>query len=247
MALFSAPIIELDTIDSTNNYAMQLIDADTAQHGLTITAQQQTKGKGQRGRQWTDIPGESLLMSIICIPDRGIDSQFVFNASIAVAVAEVLQDLYENWHVSIKWPNDIIINDKKAGGILIENILRGPDWTYAVIGLGMNVLQESFSDNLPFATSLRIASGKEFKLVEIRDLIRKNILRYIGTHKPAEEVMYQYNQSLYRKDDTQKFTDGSIDWPAIIQSAMADGTLQVRVADGSIVHYTHGVVAWKWE
>lgn len=247
MALSDAPIIELDTIDSTNNYAMQLIDADTAQHGLTITTLQQTKGKGQRGRQWSDVPGQSLLMTIVCVPDRAIDAQFAFNAAIAVAVAEVLQDLNENWHVSIKWPNDIIINDKKAGGILIENILRGSEWSYAVIGLGLNILQDHFPDSLPFATSLKIASGKEFKPTEIRDKIRENILRYVDSKKSTADIMRLYNQSLYRKGDAQKFTDGSTDWPAIIQGTMADGTLQVRTADGDIVHYTHGVVAWKWE
>ncbi|MBS1687688.1 MAG: biotin--[acetyl-CoA-carboxylase] ligase [Bacteroidetes bacterium] len=247
MALPDAPIIELDTIDSTNNYAMRLIDADTAQHGLTIVTQQQTKGKGQRGRQWVDIPGQSLLMSIICNPNRRIDSQFVFNASIAVAVAEVLQEMYENWKVSIKWPNDIIINDKKAGGILIENILRGADWSYAIIGLGLNILQDNFPQELPYATSLKIASGRDFTLNEVRDKIRARILEYTSNNLGAEQIMRLYNQSLYRKGDNQKFTDGSEEWLAIIQGTMADGTLQVRVADGSIVHYTHGVVVWKWE
>ena len=122
MALSEYPIIELDSIDSTNNYAMQLIDANKAQHGLTIVAQKQLAGKGQRGNTWADTPGESLLMSIIAMPDRAIHEQFVFSASVAVAIAKVLQKLNNNWQVNVKWPNDIIVNDKKAGGILIENV-----------------------------------------------------------------------------------------------------------------------------
>ena len=62
--LSDLPIIELDSIDSTNNYAMQLIDANKAQQGMTIVAQSQSAGKGQRGRLWIDEPGQSLLMSI---------------------------------------------------------------------------------------------------------------------------------------------------------------------------------------
>src|SRR5689334_16225981 len=81
-----APIIELDTIDSTNNYAMRLIDADTAQSGLTIVAGQQTMGKGQRGRQWLDKPGENLLMSIIIAPAYSLEEQFIFNMAVTSAI-----------------------------------------------------------------------------------------------------------------------------------------------------------------
>src|SRR5690606_38514963 len=115
------PIIELDEIDSTNNYAMGLLNADKACMGLTIVARSQTKGKGQRGRVWQDQPGASLSMSMIVEPERGLDAQFVFIAQVALAVADALQGLDNNMDVAIKWPNDIIINDKKAGGILIEN------------------------------------------------------------------------------------------------------------------------------
>ena len=135
------PIIELDSIDSTNNYAMQLIDANKAQHGLTIVTQSQSEGKGQRGKTWLDAPGQSLLMSIIIHPKKEINDQFVFNAAVAVAIANVLQKSNHNWDIRIKWPNDIIINAKKAGGILIENILRGSRWTHSVVGLGLNVKQ----------------------------------------------------------------------------------------------------------
>src|SRR6202012_6126707 len=97
MGLQEAPIIELDTIDSTNNYAMRLIDADTAQPGLTIVAAQQTEGKGQRGRKWADVPGQSLLMSIITTPRQALNEQFIFNAAATVSSVETLQNGYENW------------------------------------------------------------------------------------------------------------------------------------------------------
>ncbi len=76
MSLPEYPVIELDTIDSTNNYAMQLIDADKAQHGLTITARTQRAGKGQRGRTWQDEPADSLLMSRVVAPNLAIGNQF---------------------------------------------------------------------------------------------------------------------------------------------------------------------------
>src|SRR5690606_29724577 len=118
-----------------------LIDADTAQAGLTIVTDVQTNGKGQRGRKWLDAPGESLLMSLVVVPEYEIEHQFSFNMAISLAIADYLQHIYENWDIRIKWPNDIIINDKKAGGILIENVIRGNKWAYSVVGIGINILQ----------------------------------------------------------------------------------------------------------
>lgn len=247
-SLLDAPIIELDTIDSTNNYAMRLIDADTAQPGLTVIAREQVHGKGQRRKHWQDTPGESLLVSFICAPLRPLDEQFVFNAATAVAIAEVLAHLYEGWDVRIKWPNDIIINDKKAGGILIENVLRGNQWSFSIIGLGLNILQDVFPRELPFATSLKAASsGRIFSIPKLFQLFRKNIYARVLENSSEDDVMKEYNEFLYRKDYQQSFTDGAREWKAVIRSAAINGQLNVEMADGSIAHYSHGMQQWKWE
>lgn len=246
MSLLDAPIIELDSIDSTNNYAMRLIDADTAQPGVTIVAGEQTQGRGQRGRTWADTPGQSLLMSIVAVPKWLLNEQFMFNAAATTAIADTLQELYEHWDVRIKWPNDIIINDKKAGGILIENVLRGAKWEYAIIGFGLNIGQPSFPDELPYATSLKIASGKDFDLTMVRDALRKNILESIAVWKPANEVLKRYNDYLLRGGETQFFSDGAMEWEATILHANENGTLRVQLTDGSMVSYVHGAVTWVW-
>jgi len=245
MAFSHFPIIELDTIDSTNNYAMQLIDANKAQQGLTIVAQNQVAGKGQRGKSWLDSPGQSLLMSIIVLPQGEISSQFVFNASIAVAVANVLQKFVPAG-IHIKWPNDIIINDKKAGGILIENVLRGSRWTHSVIGLGLNVKQEAFHSSLPYATSLKIATGTGTDIAKLRDDIREYIIQAVLSPLPPEKTMAQYNDLLYKRNRKQSFRDVHAKWDASILSAHKDGTLEVQLNDGSKVFYQHGQVIWDW-
>jgi len=245
--ILDAPVIELDTIDSTNNYAMQLIDADTAQYGLTILAKQQTKGKGQRGRQWIDQAGHSLLTSIICCPQYTLDQQFAFSAAVATAIADVLTQLYEGWNVCIKWPNDIIINDKKAGGILIENVLRGNIWTYAIIGLGLNISQESFPLELPFATSLKIASGKNFSVASVFASIREGILRKTAMAASESEILDEYNTFLYRKGCRQIFTSGNEEWSATVFSVQPNGTLLVQEEDGRVKQYSHGTETWKWQ
>jgi BirA family biotin operon repressor/biotin-[acetyl-CoA-carboxylase] ligase len=246
-ALKDAPIIQLDTIDSTNNYAMRLIDADTAQPGLTIVAREQSEGKGQRGKTWTDEPGGSLLMSIIVTPAQPLDQQFIFNAGIAVAIANALQTLYEGWDVGIKWPNDVIVNDKKAGGILIENVLRGNNWSYSIIGLGLNVLQTSFPADLPFATSLKLASGKEFNIMKLFYLIREQILNKIVSYMDPQQAIREYNDILYKKNTSQGFSNGEKEWNATVRQAGTNGLLEVELEDGSILHYVHGQTHWKWE
>lgn len=240
------PIIQLDSIDSTNNYAMQLIDADKAQHGLTIVAKSQTGGRGQRGKTWTDAPGQSLLMSIITTPAQGIGEQFAFNASVAVSIVKVLQYLYNNSAIYIKWPNDIIVNDKKAGGILIENVLRGSLWAYSVIGLGLNVKQTEFPPELPFATSLKIASGADFDIDYLASTIRDSVLSGIAALRTAEKRMNQYNSFLYKKDLKQHFSDGNGKWEATIRQVHTDGSVEVQLADGSAAFYHHGQVLWEW-
>ena len=225
---------------------MSLIDANTAQPGLTVVARAQSMGKGQRGRTWQDIPGQSLLMSIVTDPNRPLTDQFVFNASVTNAIADILQNLYQNWDIRIKWPNDIIVNDKKAGGILIENVLRGSRWTYCIIGLGLNINQEHFPPELPFATSLRIAAGKPFEINELLTSLREKILEYTGDPIPAATVMQQYNQHLYRRGQIQRFNEGDTEWEAIIVNVNAGGTLQLQKEDGSISSYTHGSITWNW-
>ena len=238
-------IIQLNSTDSTNNYAMQLIDANKAHHGLTIVALTQTGGKGQRGKIWLDKPRESLLMSIIIAPRSPVREQFVFNATVAAAIANVLQKLDKNWSVHIKWPNDMIVNDKKAGGILIENVLRGSNWTHSVVGIGLNIKQEGFPADLPFATSLKMASGLDFDINDLRDRIADSVLA--ATSFPGGTGnMDAYNALLYKRGQQQKFIDQSGEWVATIVEALPDGTLVLQKEDGTIVYCHHGQAEWVW-
>lgn len=226
---------------------MGLIDADKAQPGLTVLAGMQTQGKGQRGRKWEDIPGQSLLMSLVITPIYGLDEQFVFNAAITCAIANSLLNLYENWNINIKWPNDIVVNDKKAGGVLIENVLRGNKWAYSVLGFGLNVLQDSFPMELPYATSLKVQSGINFKIIELCKILRKEILTQVYGRTDKISVIKQYNELLYRRGEMQRFTSDGKEWSARIVEALPNGQLLVQLEDGSITTYTHGSVTWVWQ
>ena len=225
---------------------MRLVDADTAFPGLTIITREQTAGRGQRGRKWEDNPGESLLMSVVVRPKHMAERQFPFNAAVATAIVEVLQNYSEHWDIRIKWPNDIIVNDKKAGGVLIENVLRGNQWAYAIVGFGLNVNQQQISDELPYATSLAIAAGRSFNMEEIRNAIREKILLNVYEESPETSVMKLYNEYLYRRNSWQGFSDGQKEWVAEVKNVSPEGQLLVQMENGSSATYTHGSVNWNW-
>lgn len=223
---------------------MQLIDADTAQSGLTIVTDEQTKGKGQRGRKWIDQPRESLLASIIITPNLGIDQQFLFNVILSLAISDYLQDIYEQWDVRIKWPNDIMINDKKAGGILIENVIRGNNWAYSVVGMGINVLQEAMPGELPFATSLYMESKKKLVIFDLLTGLREKIFTYLQDIGDPDNTLMLYNIALFRKGQLQRFRIGDDEFTARVIGATLNGMIQLQHESGEIINYSHGAIQW---
>ena len=166
--LLGAPLIELSTIDSTNIYAMAQIKAGLAKSGSCYTADFQTNGKGQHGRVWESTKGQNLLCSYIlelntldALKNWTPADQIGFSAAIALG-ARAFFAAFAGSETKIKKPNDIYFSDRKAGGILIENLVRGQEWTWAVIGIGMNINQTEFSP-----AALNSVSSNPISLQEI--------------------------------------------------------------------------------
>jgi len=149
--LLGEPLIELTTIPSTNIYAMDQVHKGLALSGSCYTADFQTAGKGQHGRNWESEKGQNLLSSYV-LELKQLKTgkiwtpadQIGFSAAIALG-ARAFFAAFAGEQTKIKKPNDIYFSDRKTGGILIENLVRGKDWTWTVIGIGMNINQNSFS------------------------------------------------------------------------------------------------------
>ena len=170
--LLGAPFIELSTIDSTNIYAMDQIKLGLAKSGSCYTADFQTNGKGQHGRVWESSKGQNLLCSYIlelntldALKNWTPTDQIGFSAAIALG-ARAFFAAFAGSETKIKKPNDIYFSDRKAGGILIENLVRGQEWTWAVIGIGMNINQTEFSPE-----ALNSVSSNPISLQEITNKI----------------------------------------------------------------------------
>lgn len=244
--ILQSPVIKLQRVDSTNNYAMQLVNEDEPQPGLTVVANEQTSGRGQRGNKWLAKAGENLLMSIVAEPMVSADNQFSLSAAVAVSVADILKETGNEWTINIKWPNDIIVNNRKAGGILIENVFRGSSWSYTIIGIGLNVKQQEFPAELLHATSLYQAVPISYDLDQLMSRIRTRVLENIYSLSPlGHDFLDKYNMYLFRKGMYQTFTDGASVWPACIESVDSKGHLLV-IEDGSQRAYVHGKTMWKW-
>ncbi len=134
----------LDSVDSTNNYAIEKIKHGFGINGKAWFANDQWGGKGQRGKTWESEPGKNIILSITSKPNPLFaENPFYFSALVAATCRNFIAGLTST-PVKIKWPNDLYINDRKAGGVLIENIYKGNSWEWAVIGIGININQIEF-------------------------------------------------------------------------------------------------------
>ena len=180
-----APLIELPSIDSTNIYAMEQIKAGKAISGSCYNTPFQTHGKGQHGRVWESQKGQNLLCSYVLelkslnpAKNWGPEDQKGLSAAVAIG-AKAFFGAHAGDETLIKLPNDIYWRDRKAGGILIENSLRGTEWTWAVIGIGFNINQTSFSPDAPNPVSLRQITGRQWEIARLQTELSKALTKSI--------------------------------------------------------------------
>jgi BirA family biotin operon repressor/biotin-[acetyl-CoA-carboxylase] ligase len=239
------PFIELPTVESTNNYAMGLVHEGVAQHGLAVFTAEQTKGKGQRGREWVSEPGSNMALTVIVKPPR-LDgsSLFLFSMAVANACLELIEK-YAGEEVSIKWPNDIYWRDRKAAGILIENVWQGNHWKFALVGIGLNVNQTDFGPLGTRAVSLKQITGKNFDAAglaaELCGLLEQQLHRL--NNDPAG-VREKYHHSLYCLGKMIRLKKDNRIFEAELIDVSADGRLMVRHA----IEESFGVgeAEWQW-
>ena len=149
-------IIWLERVDSTNDESRRHISE--IDNLSVVSALEQTKGRGQRGNRWSSQPGENLTFSLV-VKDFRIKANE--QSAISQATALSLVDLLSRHEIKarIKWPNDIYAGDEKICGILIENSLKGSEIDWSIIGIGLNVNQTAFPEDLPNPTSMKLCTG----------------------------------------------------------------------------------------
>lgn len=234
----------LDTVDSTNNYATGQAHAGLARHGQAWFAMDQFAGRGQRGKSWKSNPGENLMMSIAVNPDKVFSTKpFLFSVLVAAVCREVFSK-FAGEEIKIKWPNDIYWRDRKAGGILIENIFRGSGWGWAIVGIGININQTVFDESVMNGTSLKLITGKTCDPVIIAKELQHLLLEKLNNIRNYEiwEYLEYYNEHLYKKGEVAGLKKGNAAFQTKILSVNEYGQLLTK--DTIDRTFEFGEVVW---
>lgn len=228
------PTIELESVDSTNDYASKLINSDNVTDGYVISAKHQTKGKGQFGSTWLTVPEENLTLSIILKHNKlHIKHQFYLSIISSLAIRDVVATHGITTHV--KWPNDIYVKSNKICGILIQNTLQQSLIQYSIIGIGLNVNQHIFDPSLPNPTSLLKETNKKHSLLDIRQELYNRFESYYLDLKKGDfdTLMTTYRHHLYQINEVKsyKLENGEI-INGIIRTVNENGKLEMELETG---------------
>ena len=231
----SRPFIILSIVDSSNNYAMAKLHEGLLISGTSLLALEQTSGKGQRGRKWISARAENITISIVYSLPHSFSADavnkiqrfpFLLSACIALSCYDFIK-AFGVHDIKIKWPNDLYIRDRKAGGILIENLFRGNQWLWTIAGIGINVNQLRFPGIEDRATSLAIASGLHYNIVEearkLSDAVHSR-LNWLEHAVPAE-ILHEFNSQLYKKNEEVKLRRENAVFATTIQHVDVEGKL----------------------
>ncbi len=196
--------IALERVDSTNNYAANLMKQTKVPDGTVILAHFQENGRGQTGNSWQSSPGQNIMTSVVYhFNSLAFGTSFLLSKAVSLAIFETVNTFVKQ-DVNIKWPNDIFVDDQKIAGILVENSWQGSQCS-SIIGIGLNVNQQFFGDLN--ATSLANCTGLSFEIHQVLNQLVSKIEAHVlklrqGRH---EEIAIAYLSHLRFKDVTQQF------------------------------------------
>jgi BirA family biotin operon repressor/biotin-[acetyl-CoA-carboxylase] ligase len=231
-------LIKLDAIDSTNDFLKGMSSNQVLQNFTVVTAQNQTKGKGQMGSEWSSEPSKNLIMSVL-VKDFLFDTihLFAINIAFSLAVIQALESIGIP-ELSIKWPNDIMSYNKKIGGILIENSIKSDGNIHSVAGLGLNINQTDFKD-LPKASSLAVICNSTFDKEVILLKIIENLKKNSQSWSQNSEAMWKdYTNILFKKGIPMPFSDpNNKNFMGIIKGVNSIGQLEILHENDTISEY----------
>ncbi|MFT4602416.1 MAG: BirA family biotin operon repressor/biotin-[acetyl-CoA-carboxylase] ligase [Arenicella sp.] len=224
-------LIQLEVVDSTNNYAAELLKTSQVPNGTTILASHQQNGRGQRSAIWTVEANKNLTFSLIFFSALKIDKAFYLNIAASLAVYKTLSDL--KIESKIKWPNDILVNGKKISGILIDNVLSGNEIQSSVIGIGLNVNQSNFGE-LQNVTSITKEIGQELDLIDVFDQLYGYLDFYLNLLMESNYsiLLERYYEQLLGLNQEGLFESNGEEFTGIITGISILGLLSIQTHQG---------------
>jgi len=238
-------IYSFQEIGSTNTVAKELGDQGKP-HGTLVIAETQTNGKGRRGRNWESPLGSSISMSILIRPEILSEKASMLTLVMALAVHKGIKEITKA-NLKIKWPNDILLNNRKVAGILTE-MSAEPDMVhYVVIGVGINVNMDSISkEQAPYASSLKAETGQEFNRAELIANISLWFETYYKLFLETQDlsiIKKEYNTYLINQDKNVCVMEKDKKIIGIAKGITDTGKLLIEREEGELLEIYAGEVS----
>ena len=228
-------------VGSTNDVARTLAEQGAAQ-GTTVLADAQLRGRGRRGRVWRSDPGQSLILSMVVRP-ASLNAESVLSLRLGLAVARAIEAVAP-LAVGLKWPNDLLVDDRKVGGMLCEGAVEGGRPAYVVAGTGVNVLQpdDAWDGELAGrATSLTARAGAPVPMPELAGQV---VRRWRAVLDAPADRLSQAELDAFRERDVllgrRVTVDGAV--AGVVQGVEPDGVLRLADADGRARRVVSGTI-----
>ena len=217
----------LPSCHSTNEVAQDLLRSEVIE-GTVVITDDQFAGKGQTGNRWRSFRGQNLTFSLILRPTFLMPKeQFLITVILSLGIKEALEEILPG-DVKIKWPNDIFFNNEKIAGLLIENVLRGNYYDSCVAGIGLNVNQTEFPDDIS-ATSIKLVTNQELDLNLMLNSLMKSIAGfYLKLNDDRKSLQESYHLSMLGMGEERKFEAGGDKFIGIIQGTDEFGRLLIK-------------------
>ena len=232
-------ILKLHTTTSTNSYLKEWIRTNTPDNFTIVLTDEQTQGRGQRGNLWHSEKGKNLIFSMFVKMNKfNIDRQFEFNQVISLAIVNVLKKNHPS--IQIKWPNDIMADSHKIGGILIENTVSNSTLKHSIIGIGLNCNQIKFPASIPNASSLKNLLRKDINLDELFIKISNSIKNHITIleNNSTEFFKQEYLENLFLWQKSAWYQDPNQNkFKGKIVGISTEGKLQIKLDSKKIKEF----------
>lgn len=232
-------IIKLNAIDSTNTFLKDMVSKMSIDDFTVVVAKTQTKGRGQMNSEWVVEEGKNLTFSVFCrFEALRIENHKYLNFCVSLSVLEALKGI-EIPNLAVKWPNDILSGNKKIVGILIENSLKGSNISSSVIGIGINVNQNTFPEKLPNASSIKMILNKETDLDALLETVLFKLKENLELLKNEYQLLEEnYLKVLYKKNVPTMFKNNqNILFMGKIIGVSENGNLQIELEDETIQEF----------
>ncbi|MDO8999086.1 MAG: biotin--[acetyl-CoA-carboxylase] ligase [Bacteroidota bacterium] len=241
-------IIFLPQVNSTNSYAIELLKNVNLVEGTVVHTADQTNGRGQRGSVWSTEKTSNLTASLIIKPTfLELKYQHYLYQIAALACYDVLAELLDTsqFDIKIKWPNDILVNNKKIAGILIENNISKTQISWSVIGVGLNINQTIFDESIN-AVSLKTLTDKTFEIEMILKLFCENFEKYYLQLKNNKltQIKTEYLKHFFRINNWMDFEINNSTHTLLVKGSSDRGLLLLENKSGKQLEFDVKEIKW---